>query len=360
MEGDRTKLRPAYGPEIDGFGGIRVNLSGIWRRSLGRAGLLLSMAMLLASVSFSPAVAQETDSDNVALGVMIEVMEDRNRLDALIDQIGRAPAIVMWHAHWGNDSGEFDLSLLEFVDERGSVPLITWESWRPLYAAGVAVSEQPDFNLRNILNGEWDDYIDSWIEGIGEFGKPVYIRWGHEMNGDWYPWGVGVNGNTEEDYVAAWRYLHDRFDAAGVDNVRWVWSPSATGLSAIEPTYPGDEYVDWVGMSGFNWGTSPQPWGVAGWQTFTEIFQPVYEELLELTDKPIIITEVASSEDGGDKAAWIVESLLTELPDEFPEIDAVVWFNLLKETDWRIDSSPASLRAFIAAANSPVLQGTIE
>lgn len=333
---------------------------GRLRQVICRGGLLFTMAMTLTALSLLPVSAQEADPEPVALGVMVEVMEERNRLDALIDQIGRSPSVVMWHSHWGNESGEFDLSLLEYVAERGATPLITWEAWRPLYAAGVAVSEQPDFSLQTILNGDWDDYIDSWIEGIDEFGGPVYLRWGHEMNGDWYPWGVGVNANTGEDFVGAWRYLHDRFETAGVDNVRWVWSPAATGLTEIEPLYPGDDYVDWIGMSGFNWGTSPQPWGVAGWQTFTEIFTPTYERLTAISDKPIIVTEVASSEDGGDKSAWISQSLLTELPENFPAIDAVIWFNLLKETDWRIDSSPESLRAFIAVANSPLMQGILE
>jgi hypothetical protein len=340
--------------------GMMVKLFNRFRSLVLRVGVLLALVLTFVGTGWQSITAQEADGEPVALGVMVEVMEDRNRLDALIDQIGRPPSIVMWHAHWGNESGVLDLPLLEYVSAQGVTPLITWESWRPLYAAGVAVATQPDFSLQQILNGAWDDYIDTWAEGIAEFGEPVYLRWGHEMNGDWYPWGVGVNDNTGQDFIDAWRYLHDRFEDAGADNVRWVWSPNASDMMDIEPLYPGDDYVDFVGMSGFNWGTSPQPWGVAGWQTFTEVFGPTYERLTAITDKPIMLTEVASSEDGGDKAAWITRAFLTELPESFPTIDAIVWFNIVKETDWRIDSSPESLRAFIEVANDPSMQGALE
>jgi beta-mannanase len=265
----------------------------------------------------------------------------------------------MFHMHWGNESGTFNRPLLDFLDERGITPLITWEAWRPLYAGGVAVSEQPDFALRFILDGSFDPYIESWTQGLAAYGKPVLLRFGHEMYGDWYPWAVGVNGNTAQEFIDTWQYLHAKFAEAGATNVRWVWTPIVTGSAAIDEAFPGDDYVDFVGMSGFNWGTTQQAWGQGTWESFSTIFGPMYEALQELSDKPIIIAEMASAEQGGNKADWIIEALITELATDFPAIRAIVWFNIIKETDWRIDSSPESLRAFVTAANSEYMSGTL-
>lgn len=329
----------------------------ITRRTASRL-LLSTLAMPALGRRWSGA-AQE---DPIALGVMVEVVNDRAGLDLVAGQIGRVPAIVMFHVQWGNEGGRFDRGLFDFLHERGAAPLVTWEPWNPIYAGGVAVFDQPEFALRTILNGDWDAYIDSWAEGVAAFGQPVFLRFGHEMNGNWYPWSVWTNGNTAAEFVAAWRYLVDRFAAAGADNVRWVWSPNAllSGSAAeLLSLYPGDDAVHYVGISGFNWGTTVQPWGVAGWQSFAEIFTATYGLLGEMTTKPLIIAEMASAEEGGDKAAWILDAYLTQLPQHFPRIRAVTWFNIEKETDWRFSSSPASLEAFITAAEAPYFQGQL-
>jgi len=334
--------------------------------SLVSAGSIEQVAAQEATPSTDrPAIAEIPDP--IALGMMVEVVEDRTRLDLTTQMVGRNLAIVMFHSHWGANSGAFDVGLLEYIDATGAVPLVTWEAWRPLYAGGVAVADQPVFGLKNLVAGEFDPFIESWAFGLAAYGKPVMLRFGHEMNGDWYPWAVGVNGNTAEDFVAAWRYIHDIFKAAGASNVAWVWSPIAGSATpsrqvnlVIEDVYPGDEYVDWIGMSGFNFGTTQQPWGVAGWETFSQIFFASYTRIGAIADKPIVIAETASTEEGGDKPAWITSTFSTELPERFPNVRAVVWFNIIKETDWRVESSPESLRAFVAQASSPYLQGTLD
>jgi hypothetical protein len=342
------------------------------RRTLVRT--LPSLAALGALPGAGQALAQDTNPPSnppagaaaVALGMMVEVVEDRTQLDAAIEQIGRPLEIVMFHTHWGTNSGVFEETLFQYIDERGAIPLVTWEAWVPIYAGGVAVAEQPTYALKNIVAGDFDAYIDRWATGLAEWGKPALLRFGHEMNGDWYPWAAGANGNTAQDFIDAWIYLHDRFVAAGAENVYWVWSPMASAsaasssiLTPLDEVFPGDEYVDFVGASGFNWGETPQPWGVAGWETFSDIFEGTYAELKELSAKPVVITETASAELGGDKGAWITSAFLTEIPEAFPDIVAVVWFNVIKETDWRIDSSVESLRAFVTAANSPAMLGDL-
>jgi len=179
------------------------------------------------------------------------------------------------------------------------------------------------------------------------------VRFAHEMNGNWYPWGSGVNGNTAARYIAAWRHVVRIFRRAGASNVRWVWSPNVygnNGARAFAPLYPGNRWVDWVALDGYNWG----PLRTSGWVGFGDLFGPSYDAMTRLTRKPLMIAETATSEHGGDKAAWIRDALEVTLPTRFPRVRALVWFDREKETDWRVTSSPAALLAFGAAVRSPV------
>jgi beta-mannanase len=171
------------------------------------------------------------------------------------------------------------------------------------------------------------------------------LRFAHEMNGSWYPWSAGTNGNTARDYVAAWRHLHSVFTAQGVGNVSWNWSPNvpSVGATPLSSLYPGDAHVDQVALDGYNWGTT-RPGST--WTAFWDVFSSGVTELRGLTGKPLWIGEVASAEQGGDKAAWI-EDMFSSLV-QHPEVRGFTWFDFAKETDWRIGSTTASMTAFRA------------
>lgn len=234
----------------------------------------------------------------------------------------------------------FDPSEAESVRRRGAIPMITWEPWD--YTGG---QKQPAFALRRIAGGAYDPYIRRWARGIRAWGKPLLLRFAHEMNGDWYPWAEAANGNAAGDYVKAWRHVHRIFRSVGTRNVKWVWSPNVAypGSTPLAGLYPGDRYVDWVGVDGYNWGTS-QPG--KRWQSFQELFDPTLAEVSRITDKPVMLAEVASSELGGDKAAWITDFFAAL--KRRPQIRAFAWFNHDKETDWRIQSSDSARAAFAA------------
>jgi beta-mannanase len=289
-------------------------------------------------------------ASSVYLGVWQPgVTSDIHALDAFERSVGRKAAIVHWYQGWGAENRGLDTALLSSVTQRGSTPMITWEPWD--YTQGV---EQPLYNLRNIANGHFDDYVREWANGLAAFQRPVLIRFAHEMNHPVYPWSIGVNGNTAEDYVAAWQHVHDLFVAAGATNVGWVWSPLIwwEGAPAFEPMFPGDAYVDWVALDGYNNAT----WG--GWQSFSQLFKASYQKLTALSTKPVMIAEVASSESGGNKAQWITDTYTRTIPTQFPRIRAIVWFNEAKEADWRADSSASSLRAFKKAIASRYYQSS--
>jgi len=174
-------------------------------------------------------------------------------------------------------------------------------------------------------------------------GQKIFLDFAAEMNGD-----EAWSGNNAPLYVSAYKHMHDLFVAAGATNVIWAWCPNVTDTNGTNDTtldyYPGDNYVDWVGVDGYNWGGSD-------WQTFQQIFAKIYP-LLAAKNKPIIIGEMASAEQGGDKGKWI-DAMIPVLKAQYPLFKAVVWFDINKESDWRINSSTAALTAFSKMATDP-------
>jgi hypothetical protein len=231
---------------------------------------------------------------------------------------------------------------LDAVLARGATPILAWEPW----AAGAGV-DQPAYSLAAIADGAHDGYLKSWGNALAKWGKPVMLRFAHEMNGDWYPWSEAVNGNSPGDYVRAWRHVHDVLTAQGATNVRWVWAINAGGPVPVAGLYPGHDYVDVLGLDGYNWGTVGASWG-SNWTAAAGLFGPWLDRLRSLAaGKEIIITETASTELGGSKAEWIRDTVA--YLDAQPDVTGFVWFDMTKETDWRIASSTASSGAFKTA-----------
>jgi beta-mannanase len=251
-------------------------------------------------------------------------------------------SVVMWYADWARNP--IDLEQLREVAATGAIPEITWQPWD--YSKGF-YTYQPRYTLESIIDGSHDRYVRSWAHALARYGKPVRLRFGQEMNGNWYPWAEAANHNKPGQYVAAWRHLHRIFAAAGARNVQWVWSPFATSVKAEE--YPGNAYVDILGLSGFNGGPDLR-W--SRWQPFERLFGPAMAALRAIAPhKPIELSEVAASEAGGSKAAWIAGMFASLRRD--PQIVSVVWFNLDKTSSWMIQSSRAAQRAFARGVASP-------
>ena len=231
--------------------------------------------------------------------------------------------ILHYFTNWDTP---FDTEAVQDILELERIPLITWQATgKPL----AAISE-----------GRYDNYLYDWAKSVREIQAEVYIRIFPEMNGNWTTW----HGNPKE-LVAAWQHIVNVFEVEGATNVRWVWSPNVTDEPATEANrmelyYPGARYVDVLALDGYNWGTT-RPY--TAWKPFEEIFRTPYERVTALGRQPLWLAEVASTEYGGDKAEWI-NAMLSNTA--FPRINAVIWFNENKETDWRIESSRQSLSAF--------------
>lgn len=260
-------------------------------------------------------------------------------LDEVSRLAGESPASILFYKDFLQAP---PISELNAVRARGAVPLVTWEPWA--WGGGV---DQPAYALDRIAAGDFDARITQWGQALATWGYPVQLRFAHEMNGDWYPWAEGVNGNEAGDYVRAWRHVHDVMAATGASNVSWVWSPNVPywGSTDLDGLFPGAGYVDVAGLDGYNWGTSAT-W--SGWISPQDLFAPGIAQLRSLAPRvPILIAETASSEAGGSKAAW--NSDLVSYLSAQPDVMGFVWFHMQKEADWRINSSDASAAAFKSA-----------
>jgi hypothetical protein len=267
-------------------------------------------------------------------------MEPVTTLEAAL---GRRLDIVHFFQAWGSDWGAFNADWLHAATGHGRTALVTWEPWAPGPPDG-SNADQPDYRLGRIAAGAFEPYVRQWARGLRDFGAPVYLRPMHEMNGTWYPWAGAVNGNTAQDYIAAWRYLHGVFVEEGALNVRWVWSPLSDDVPAgnrFEQYWPGGDYVDVVALDGYNWGAEVPEYG--GWRTFDELFAGAYDRVTALGNQPVWIAEVGSDDVGGSKAAWVADMLAS---DRYPRLEAIVWFHEDKERDWRMTSSQDVVEAF--------------
>ena len=170
----------------------------------------------------------------------------------------------------------------------------------------------------------------------------------------------GVNGNQPGEYVTAWRHVHDIFASVGATNVSWVWCPFVDPSGSLAPLaslYPGEGYVDWVGLDGYNWGTNPA--APRGWMSFNELFRTTYDEIVEeiAPSKPLVISEVGSSEYGGSKAEWIADALRSA-NTEYPQLKGMIWFEKYDDgMDWPIETSPNATSAFAEGIGQSVYVG---
>ena len=267
-------------------------------------------------------------------------------LKSFASLVGGTPGMYLTYLSWP-DRAQYVASDEKAIANLGASHVMTWEPF--------------GMTLKSIANGSHNSYIRQYAQGAAAYGKRFYIRLMHEMNGDWYPWGRGVGGNTSADFVNAWRHVVDIFDNEGATNVKWVWCPNVRYGKEypFADLWPGSSYVDWTCLDGYNWGTDPHL-GQPAWQSFGTIFGSTYDQIMAIaSSKPMLIGETASTEHGGDKAAWITKTFMTDVA-KYPAIKSVVWFNQADgNSDFRVNSSQAALNAFRQVVNSSLWNGTL-
>jgi hypothetical protein len=236
----------------------------------------------------------------------------------------------------------FPGELLERIRTYGAIPFYNWAS-----QSTPSEAIEPDFQLSDLIAGREDGYIRRFAEAARNWGHPFFLRFDWEMNGFWFPWNEGVNGNKPGEFVKAWRHVHRIFTGVGANNVNWVWCPNVDftrKLTPLKDVYPGHKFVDWTCLDGFNWGDTTYS---AGWMSFNAIFRSTYKRVARIAKhKPMLIAETASEERGGSKSRWIANALRV-IPRQYPKVRGMIWFDEKSQgMNWPIESSPRATRAF--------------
>lgn len=308
------------------------------RRAGRRLVAVLACLALFAVASAPPAGAKP---GRVALGAFIpHADENPSLIESFGNEVGWDPVIVTSFKTF--DQAPIYYPQLNGIRARGAVPMITWEP---------QTSSEGRISLAKIARGRYDGYLGDAARTAAAWEKPLMIRFGQEMNGAWYPWSP-AHGNPARSFVAAWRHIVRVFRREGADNVKWIWTPyvNANGRLGFTRFYPGDRYVDWVGLDGYNWG------GRFPWMSFRELYAGSYRKLLRLSSRPVMIGEVGCGEAGGSKARWVRLMFHRDIL-RMSRIRAVVWFDdgdPRGKGDLSVDTSPSALTSFRRWTDRPL------
>jgi mannan endo-1,4-beta-mannosidase len=240
---------------------------------------------------------------------------------------GRQPNLVGYYSGWGEP---FQVGFAQTVSGHGAVTVLQWDP--------------TDASVSKIADGGYDAYLRSFADAVRQFGKPVVIGFGHEMNATWYSW--GYHHVPARTFVAAWRHIVRLFRGQGADNVTWLWTINADlpSTGAIADWWPGGDYVTWVGIDGYYYRPS---------DSFGSVFGKTIAQVRLLTHKPVLLSETAVGPGAGQPAK------IGELFAGIRQYQALglVWFDIaqnagLYHQDWRIEDNPAAVAAFRRGAAS--------
>lgn len=226
-------------------------------------------------------------------------------------------------------------AFLSQTQNRGQIPLVTWEAWGHSEA--------------RIASGADDGTIDAWARAMASQKREIWLRVFHEFNIPYdpatqngYPWSVaGGTQNTPAQLVAAWRHIHDRFQMAGASNVKFVWTPDgsdmANNLPLLQGAYPGDAYVDYT-----------------GWDTYDNYSnENAYRALTQVAPrKPAVIAEVGAT----NTELPFLTSLGNSINNgQMPLVRGVVWFD---DGEWALQSNVATAAALRTILSGPAFRAT--
>lgn len=236
---------------------------------------------------------------------------------------GAKPDVVMYYSGWFEP---FPAGFAKTVANDGAVPLVQMDPER------VSVAD--------VASGRYDGYLSAYAEAVRAYHYPVIVSFGHEMNGDWYPW--GYKKTSPAVFVAAWRHIVGLFRALGAHNVTWLWTVNVIhgqhGVAPPAPWWPGGSYVTWVGIDGYYFNARA---------TFPPLFGPTIAAVRRLTTEPILIAETAAAPAAGQPAK--IADLFAGV--RLYQLLGFVWFDSAHVRDWRL-RRPASIVAFRRTARA--------
>jgi hypothetical protein len=192
-------------------------------------------------------------------------------VDEFAQAINRQPNLVSYYSPWLEP---FQADFAASAAKHGAVTLVQLDA--------------TNINVAAIASGQYDAFLHSYAAEVKNFGAPVILSFGHEMNGNWYTW--GYQHTSAAVFVAAWRHIVTVFRTLGARNVTWLWTVNIIDqnipIPNPAPWWPGPSYVNWVGIDGYYYSAS--------WN-FASLFGPTIVAVREFTHDPILISETGAA-----------------------------------------------------------------
>ncbi len=300
------------GPQAGPTTGRRSHRGAKWIGIVVSAILLIGAAIPM-TLKMRSAPAPSSTQPIRYLGVyQRDISSSYSGVTAFTTATGVRPDVLTYFSSWLEP---FQTNFATSAAEHGALPLVQINPYNVSLAA--------------IAAGQYDSYLSAFAEAVRTYSHPVILSFGHEMNGNWYPW--GYTRTSPATFVAAWRHIVKVFRSVGAQNVIWLWTANIIQIGGIPSPadwWPGSSYVTWVGIDGYYYQSS--------W-TFTSLFGPTITAVRELTSDPILISETGAA--GPDQP--------TKIADLFAGVRlygllGFVWFDAeAGNHDWRITSPPA-------------------
>ena len=243
---------------------------------------------------------------------------------------GRSPNLVGYFSGWAEP---FAVSYANQVLSHGAIMITQID---PSYASVQAIAA-----------GSYDTYLRSFADSVRNFGHPVVLGFGHEMNAPWYPW--GYQHTSPKVFLAAWRHIVTLFRSQGAENVTWMWTINAdrSDTGPISSWWPGSKYVTWVGIDGYYYRPSDD---------FANIFGRTIGQVRGFTHKPVLLSETAVGPRADQPAK--IANLFAGMA-RYRTL-GLVWFDETQHRgiyhqDWRIEDHHAAQAAFERDASTLTL-----
>ncbi len=303
-------------------------------------------------------------------GAFPDIQFDRGAITSSISAMERLAeknlAWVQYENDWSKTT-EFPWVVVQSIASSNRLPYIRI---LPRSRPEQNLGQDPVYSMDNFLAGYFDDTLRDWARMAKASNTKLVVEFAPEVNGSWYPWNGAWNGGAEtggygdpkladgpERFRDVYRRVIDIFRQAGNDKITWIFHVDSQpqpkeAWNAMANYFPGDDYIDWIGVSAFG---AQQPGDY--WESFSDVLDGTYNELVAISPlKPVAVVEFGVIEKPGDptaKATWIKEALESLKTGWFPHVKAISYWHersvgMSPAFSLRIDTSAAALGAYRA------------
>ena len=230
--------------------------------------------------------------------------------------IDNGVSIVSFYISNGNNSTvKLPADSFEVVYKNNAVPLINWQP----FGNDSNFNKPFDHQLaEQIVSGQYDELIKSFASQLAVQNKPVFLCPSFKTSNN-KNYSTFASNVQPSDFIAAWQYIHDRFDSAGAGKVIWVWHPFDAG--AVTEYFPGNKYANWIGVSIMD---IDKPGSKIKNTNFNSLYQAYHEVPLFQSGIPVMITETGTLSQ--NKALWWQQAQKS-IDSGFKEIKSVIIYN---------------------------------